>query len=269
MRGARQVLLGMSFVAFVAMSAPAPVQGGFLTFAGGDPGVGPGAASPQTSAAISSFMASATTLGKTAITDFESAPLGNFSSLQVDSNVKVTLTNTDQNTPVGFNFGITKGADPSMYGASDILKLGFNTTPGGSQFLAFAPELNSGTASARFDFTMATNAFGVSLTGLGTSTGDLHLVFNDGANHDVAIAGQARGGIQFIGITDTAAIQSLSLEMRNVTGPSRDVFGIDDVRYTTTPSGVKPAPEPSTFVLACVGGIGLIWVYRRRLGSSA
>lgn len=268
MRSPIRLLLGSIAVAFAA-SAPEQAWGGFLTFSGKDPGVGPGAASPSTSAAISSFLTSANTLGTSTTADFESAPIGNFSALQVSADVHVTLDHTDQATPAGFNFGITKGPDPSMYGSGEILKLGYNTTSGGSQFLAFAPTVNAGTATALFEFTSATHAFGVTLTGLGTSTGNLHLIFNDGTDHDVAITGQASGGIQFIGITDTAAMHSLSLVMRDVTGDARDVFGIDDVRYTKGAPSVQATPEPSTFVLACLGGLGLLWTYRRRLRSSA
>jgi hypothetical protein len=56
----------------------------------------------------------------------------------------------------------------------------------------------------------------------------------------------------------------LSLELRGVGATSRDVFGVDDLRFR--PAAVTP--EPAT-LLPAVGGLmaaGLRWAGRRRRG---
>jgi hypothetical protein len=246
------------------LSGPGQAVGGFTPFSGGDDGVGPGQASPNTNAAISDFLASAQRLGKTTTADFEGLPVGNFRSLQATTDLRISLSNTDQGAPAGCNFGVSKGADPAMFGAGSWLNYGYNTSPGGSQFLEFAPAVGAVSASARFDFQVPTHAFGVSLTGLQTGLGEVHLLFNDGTAHDLTISGQAIGGVQFFGITDSARILSVTIEELGMPAGSRDVFGMDDLRFTDAPVPTPGAPEPSSWMLAALGGAGLIWSLRRR-----
>jgi hypothetical protein len=228
-----------------------------MFFEGLDAGVGPGQARPNSDTADASFTAAASLLAKVKHEDFEGLPIGNFSTLSVSPELNVTLTNTDQRTPLGFHYGITTEPDPTIYSASDILKYGFNTTANGSQFLAFAPKVDIGTASVQFDFTDPSHAFGAYLTGLGTSGGSLHAVFTDsaGGTFDRVVTGSTIGGVQFFGFTDTADFQSVVLQMRGVQGGNRDVFGIDDVRFTSPPPSTSPIPEPSAYVLVALGGL--------------
>lgn len=202
-----------------------------------DPAVGPGDPRPNSDNKASEFDADAGVLGDISIIDFEGLPVGNFGTLTVAPGVDVTLNGT-ANEPYG---GIST--------TEDVI-LGYNTTSGGAKHLGLCPIFNIGTASAVFDFDMPIQAFGVYLTGLGTANGNLHVLFDDGSIEDIPVAGYQLGGVQFFGFTSARTkIMSVTLELQNVVSDSRDVFGIDDVRFVESkirvPFDIKPGSCPN------------------------
>lgn len=227
----------------------APASAGVLTFEGQDAGAGPTDPRPQTDAAATAFQAAAGLLNPTQAITFESLPLGQPATdgvpLAVAPGVAVTLQGADHNPPTGYNFGVTQSPN-------DVLT-GYNTTPGGNQHFAFAPQLNVGTASLIFTFDTPIQAFGATITGLGTGTGNLHVLFDDGAAHDILITGSTLGGAQFFGFTDPKTfISSVTFQFQGVTGGSRDVIGVDDVLFAPS------VPEPTSLVLAMMGALGVL-----------
>src|SRR4051794_15989976 len=92
-----------------------PVDAAIVTFSGIDPGVGPTDPRPLSNAAAASFDAAAGLLGPSTLINFESAPVGGFTSLLVAPGVTLTQTggaSTIANAPVA--------TPASLYG--------FNTT---------------------------------------------------------------------------------------------------------------------------------------------
>ncbi len=222
---------------------------GITQFANSDPGVGPGVADPNSTAAQASFASSASAFGSVNQVTFEGLPLGTpaaGTSLTVAPGVTLSLTNTDHTVIPNYPFGISN-ASPNP------VNDGYNTTPGGSQFLEFVPQLGVASASMTFHFEAPINSFGFYLTGVGNVNDDLHLLFNDGiSSHDIALTGSSSGGIQFFGFTDPGGnIQDITLEERNVSSMQRDVFGVDDVQFVIV-------PEPSAGILLGVGLLGVL-----------
>jgi hypothetical protein len=124
---------------------------------------------------------------------------------------------------------------------------GFNTTPGGSNFLFVLG------GSATFTFSTPIQAFGCYITGAQPETFSETVTFNDGSPQTVPIAQGGYGGCQFLGFTDPGQrIYSVTFNTGN------DAIGIDDVQYVTV-------PEPSTLALLSLGGLTLLGVARRKL----
>ena len=220
-------VLGVSM--FLAAQATAAV----VRFDGADNGVGAGGLRPNSDAAALQFQAA--TSGLSTIT-FEGLALGTF-PVTVAPGVNLTLTNNST--------GITTGGNAII---------GYNTTSGGSQFLQIAAP--AAPATANFAFTTAISAFGGYFTGIGTSTGTVHALFNDGSSQDLLLTGNAAGGIQFFGFADpTNAITTVSIQLQGSPG---DVFGIDDVRFGAAATAV---PEPGSALAgmlalgACASGL--------------
>jgi hypothetical protein len=230
----------------VALFMPATSRAVIVTYLGSDPGVGPGGPRPNSTAEIDLFDAKLSTFGTPEqIINFEglplNAPIAAGVPLTVYDKVTMTLQGTDHTPPVGQSFGISNNSDDAM--------TGYNTTPGGSQFVKFVPEFGIGTAFATFAFAWPIQAFGANITGLNMTSGNLHFLFSDSLGlHDLSLTGQATGGAQFFGFTDqNERITSVTLELTGVTGNSRDVFGIDDVRFSPS------IPEPSSAFLLGTG----------------
>ncbi len=239
----------MGRLVFVAaLVVTGSVRADVTVFNSQDAGAGPLDAHPNTDAAATAFNTTAGSLGTGLSFNFEGLPLGapgNNNPLTVAPGVTLTLQNTSPSTIPNFPFGISNNSP------NPVLD-GYNTTLGGSQYLEFVPQLGASSASLTFQFAQPISAFGANLTGVGTAPGDLHLLFNDGAAHDLLVSGSSLGGIQFLGFTDPgASISSITLQMNNVPTTTRDVFGVDDVRFV-------PVPEPAACVQLALGGMGLI-----------
>ncbi len=225
-------------------------RAGFILYQASDFGAGPTDPRPNSDAEAALFNSAASRIGSTGQITFEGLPLGSppaGQSLTVASGVSLTLTNTDHNPPPGYYFGISNNPNTVVDG--------YNVTPGGSQYLEVVPIVNVGTATVDFHFASPTNAFGAYFTGVGTAAGVLHMVVNDGVVHDVVIGGSTLGGVQYVGFTDAgASISDVTFQLRDVNSPtSRDLFGIDNVTYTSS-----VVPEPSGVVLMMIGSAACV-----------
>jgi hypothetical protein len=197
----------------VAGTAP----GGITTYSGFDDGAG-GPPHPLSDAAAAAFDAAT---GHLPIINFESAPLGDYSSLVVAPGVTLTGTDYDFDSQSIFNAPVCA---PSL--------CGYNTTLGGSQWA------NLFGGSITFTFSTPISAFGAYFTGVKLGTNNIS--FFDGSNHIVPLPfDRAKGGTAFVGFTDTTAdITSVNVNSPgDATYYSGDVFGVDDVRYGTIPGG--------------------------------
>ena len=202
---------------------------GLVLFQGTDFGSGPGLPHPFSDAAATSFKSA---IGAFSLIDFESAPVGDFATLAVAPGVSLTLTGTASNGGISTLSSST---------------LGYNITPGGTKFLHLSPPANNPLAAATFGFAAPVDSFGAYITGLGTASGNLHVVFNDSSAQDLSLTGNAAGGVQFLGFTDFGKnISAVSLQIQNTTA-SFDRIGIDDVL-------THAVPEPATFAF----GLALI-----------
>jgi hypothetical protein len=208
---------------------------------------------PLSDAAAASFASAAAGLGTVSTITFEGAPLGAFSSLTVAPGV--TLTGADVN---GHNQTILNHFD-AAFPTLD----GFNTTPGGSNFL----EMIGGTAT--FTFANPTQFFGAYISGIQTAFFADVLTFSDGTSQSILIPGVgttgSNGALDFVGFTDAGkSITSITITASNTFGA--DAIGIDDVMYQgPTPTTNSAVPEPDSIVLMVTGGLGLAAGIRRRL----
>jgi len=243
-------------VVAVALFGPATARANIITYVASDPGVGPGGARPNSDAQAALFDAAVS--GKDVqeqIITFEGLPLNqpgtDGTALTVSKGVTMSLTGTQHVPPSGNAYGISNVS-------SDALT-GYNTTPGGSQFIKFVPMFGVGTAKVQFSYNLPIEGFGAYITGLSTISGPLHVLFSDSSGlHDLSFTGLPAGGVQFIGFTDKGArIHGVTLALTQVVGNQRDVFGIDDVR------AFVDVPEPMSALLVGTGLFGLLLFGRR------
>jgi hypothetical protein len=217
-----------------------------ITFSGGDAGANSTDPRPNSNATAASFDAAAGALGATSLINFESAPLGAFSSLAIAPGV--TLSGAD----VG---GSNQTIRNSPVGTPDRL-FGYNTTAGGSQFASMFGGFLT------FTFASPIDAFGGYLSGVQLD-GET-ITFNDGTNQTIPIPniGGGVGGVQFLGFTDAG--KQISSVTINVDG---DIVGLDDVRFTV-PSAV-PGPIAGAGLPGLIlGSGGLLGWWRRRKKSA-
>jgi hypothetical protein len=251
---------GLACGLVLVVEGSAPLRADFTTYNGIDPGAGPTDPRPQATAAAASFDAAAGLLGAAHSITFEglanSLPATDNDLLTVASGVTLTTSGTDHNPLPGFSYGTSGGTPIPAHN-------GYNTTPGGTEFFDLVPlSPASGVRTASVDFRFATpiRAFGLYLTGLGNITGNtLVALFDDGTPRQVAITGSSTGGVQFWGLTDPgASIRDVKFQLTGATADSRDLFGLDNVRF------VSVVPEPSAAVLTVLGALGLLTLARAR-----
>jgi hypothetical protein len=248
---------------FALLALPAPAAlGGYVS--GVDAGAGPFDPRPNSTAAEAQFL-QATAGGTSTLITFEGLSAGQPAdgtpfALTTGGTVTASTTHTDHPAavPPGFQFGITDS--PNTNAVANNATYGFSTS--GTQHFMFSPVLGGGTSSFDLHSAAPFASFGFYLTGVGNhpENGTLHLRFNDGADQDQVIAGSPLGGVLFFGYVGSGApITDLHLVMTGVSGPNRDVFGIDDVRL------VSAVPAPPAFVLM---GVGLAaWLGGRSFGA--
>jgi hypothetical protein len=215
-------------VIFSLMSLP--LHGGVIsTFTGIDPGVGPGGAHINSQTAANSF---ATTVG---------SALGgsiNFENMSVGTGVPLSFG--------GGSLTATNAGGPlfAQVQSGGSASLGFNTTPGGTNFFQVNQDLATQPTVITFNFADPISAFGAYISGLGTSAGSLRVWFDDGQLESLPVEGNASGGVLFFGFLSDAKTSAVHLQLDTVGGIVDDGIGIDDVVFTT--------PEP--------GSIGLFGV---------
>jgi hypothetical protein len=167
------------------LGSTAPVSADFMVISGSDPGAGtPDQPRPNSDAAALRFDTAAAQFGAVSLIDFESAPLGSFTSLQLAPGVTVTK-------PSGPNT-FTSITDMASRG-------GYNTTPGGARFL------QGPNAAVTFAFDQPIHAFGTYITGRlngpVAGVGSLKVDFEDGTALTMVLSQSA--GASFFGFLDT------------------------------------------------------------------
>ncbi len=224
-----------------------PVPAAVITFTGADLGVLPASPSgPNSTAAAASFDTAATLLGTASIINFESAPVGPYTSLLVAPGV--TLTGSDIEGVIRLlKIRSTRAFLPGRIHdvwriairRNEWWKPGFHlTTP--VQFFGAPFYLVSG------DFVQDT------------------YTFSDGSSEtiDVPEGGTSNsiGELVFVGFTDAG--KSITSVTINAGTSGFDAIGVDDVRYQSAAS--TAAPEPASAAMLLTGVFGLTLWSRRR-----
>ncbi len=219
---------------------------------GTDPVTGPGDPRPNSDAAAAAFDTLAASLHAIAAVTFETQPLGTFGTLQLNPDVSVT-NHSGPETEVS---------------NLDTVDLGYNTTPFGSQYLRFWQTGNNFVESVQFHFSQPINSFGAYFTGAQENfPGDFTVEFNDsnGLNSfmldkPAPDPNDGTAATEFVGFLDPGeAITDVWVVMSRteVTSGTRDLLGIDDIRYTAC------VPEPASMFALGLGAVALIKRRRR------
>jgi len=223
----------LSLAGMLVLTAPA-IHAQTL-YSGADLNAGPGDAHPNSLAAATLFDTSAAGFGTVNLIDFESAPVGSFTSLPVAPGVVLAGGGINGN-PLFIRNTPSFPAAPALDG--------FNVTTGGAKYV----EQIGGTAT--FTFSNPIQAFGVYLTGVQTGFFQDTITFNDGTFQTINVPAQqpsnsANGSLSFVGFTDPGKfITQVTITASGSSGA--DAVGIDDVRYVLSPAAV---PEPGSMAL--------------------
>lgn len=227
--------------ATLAGAASLPASAAAVVFTGLDNGVGPGGAFVNANAADAALAASA---GAGSVITFEGLALGIPAGLVLAPGVSVTLTGNE--APNG---GIRNTDDHAEV-------LGFNTTSGGSGWLQMWPGFSSaGGAVATFSFATGIEAFGMYMSDTQeTFPGTITVTYDNGG---VVVLNPTKndnsGGVAYFGFHDAgASITSIAIGT-GATAGTRDIWGIDDIRFVAT----SRVPVPATLLLAGVGLLAL------------
>jgi hypothetical protein len=219
-----------------------------VTFTGEDLNAGPLSADPNSNAADGSFNSAALLLGNISTINFETAPLGAFTSLSVASGVTLTGAND-------------VGGQQQILGSPDFPPNpalgGFNITPAGFNYA----DMQGGTLT--FTFATPTQFFGAFLTGIQTAFFQDTFTFSDGTTETINVPGAGTannmGATDFVGFTDAGkSISSVTINAGTATS-GFDAIGVDGVEYQR----VAAAPEPDSMLLVFSGCAGLGMMYRR------
>jgi hypothetical protein len=204
-------------------------------FSGIDPGAGSADPRPNSDAAAASFAAA---LASSNLISFESAPVGPFNNLMVAPGVNLSGIDV-------FNNPETIRNAPA--GTPDNL-FGYNTTPGGSQFVAFLG------GQVVFTFSQPIDSFGFYVTGAPATEAEAGRVFFSDSSPQILsipVLGN-NGGAEFFGFTDAgASISSVTVYFGGVE-PFK--VAVDDVRYGTA---AVAAAEPASAILLSLGAAAL------------
>jgi hypothetical protein len=214
---------------------------GQVIYSGQDDGASSSGPWTNSAAAQTAFLAAAGVLSPVSTITFESpVALGYYTPI-TNAGPGVSIALTGPNYGDGFS-GVSATSFGNLYG--------FNTTPGGSQWLGFA----SGTAT--FSFAHPTEYFGFWITGVQTVfTSALTVTYNGTDGQTLSTPLNGIGGAQYYGFTD-AGNAFTTVTISNL---SQDAWGIDDVSYNGTST-----PEPSSLLLLGSGILGFAGVARRK-----
>ena len=229
-----------------------------VTFSGADPGAGPGDSRPSSDEAAVDFDAAAGALGSVNLVTFEALSTGFNTSFMAATGVTVTFGGGYDSTSFPSLIGVTTNS-------STPETLGYNTTSGGTNFLGFTPLFATSTVGVTATLTWAFDnpvlAFGGYVTGLESGiAGKVNITFNDGSFTSLNLADLSGGGVEFLGFTDSKPISSVVFVETIAAGKiTRDIWGIDDVRYV-----FASVPEAGALLLFGTGLIGLVGYRRSR-----
>lgn len=221
-----------------ALLLASPASAAIVVYDGLDIGASSTDPRPNSDAAAALFDAT----GTYGLVDFESAPVGSYTSLLIAPGV--TLTGLDANGNNQEIRNVPFSSPESLYG--------YNTTAGGSNFAG----IYGGTIT--FSFATAIDSFGGYFSGAQSPEfGTLTLTFFDGSNQTITF-GEAdpNGGLQFLGFTDAGAMIS-SITVNGYF----DAFALDDVRYGVTSPSV---PDTGSTILLLGLGVAGVLVWHRR-----
>lgn len=222
-----------------------------LVITGTDPDTGPGDPRPNSDAAAAAFDTLAGDINPIGVITFESSPLGPFNAFAPKPGVTVV-----------------NGSGPETeISATSTHNLGYNTTPFGRKYLRFWQTSNNLVEQVDFLFDMPISAFGAYFTGAQDNVEGVFTVAwtdvngNNGSfllDKPAPNPNDGTAATEFAGFVDPNLVVtkvSIIVTRQNI-GGTRDLIGIDDVRYTAC-----AVPEPGTMVAL---GLGVAALVRRR-----
>ncbi|RYG26404.1 PEP-CTERM sorting domain-containing protein [bacterium] len=246
----------MKLSKMIALSATSCVLAGqalaVTVFQGTDPVTAFGDPRPNSNQAASDFDTIAGSMNSISVITWEDFADGDQPDLMPYDNVKVSVSGDDDSG--------------TKISGTDTIDIGYNTTFGGSKFLQIFPQFGRETTVTRFDFTEGISSFGFYLTGIQDDfEGQLSVHFTDSTNTAQVFnlvkptPANLKTGTMFWGFTDVenALITSVEIWDEGDRTSGRDIYGIDDIRFTNC----DVVPEPASMAAL---GMGLLALARKR-----